>query len=221
LELDDLIDSLVEERSLDALEHLTGSKNEEVLEALLNAAGEILKKETADEADDHIVEEIRAHLVESKVVAPLVEGLGSPDFTTRELALACLSEIGDVEAAPAMINLLEHKDAATREAAAEHLALLTHYDLGKDVVKWREWFARRAKGKEEQIVEDQEDAQRRLRMQHRVKKGDRDREGDDNADDDDRVRRGGRLDDDDDLPDEDDNPDARGWGLRRTTDDDD
>src|SRR5262245_23169573 len=31
VELDDLIDALVEERSLDALEHLTGSKNEEVL----------------------------------------------------------------------------------------------------------------------------------------------------------------------------------------------
>ena len=200
MDLEDLIEALVEERSTEALETLLGSKAEVVLEALMNAAGQVLKAEVQEDADDQIVEEIRGHLVESKAMAILSEALQSSEPTTREFALSCMSEIGDTGAAAAMVNLLEHKDAATREAAAEHLALLTHYDYGQDVAKWREYVERRAKGVVEQQVEDQEDAQRRLRLQIRGKRGpDKDKgDRDDNADDDDDDRGGRRLDDDDD-----------------------
>lgn len=225
MDLEDLIEALVEERSMDALETLLGSKAEVVLEALVGAAGQILKAETQEDADDQIVEEIRGHLVEAKAMAILTEALGSPEPTTREFALSCLSEIGDTGAAAAMVNLLESKDAGTREAAAEHLSLLTHYDYGQDVAKWREYVERRAKGVVEQAAEDEEDAQRLLRLKIRGKRGpDKNKgEGDDNPDDDDDDR-GRRLDDDDD----DDRgssgarrPNPWGGGGGRLDDDDD
>ena len=213
MNLDERVDELVSERSLEALEALTGSRNDEVLEALIQAAGELQRAETAEEADDGIVETIRQHLVECRAIGLLVDALSSPDATTREFALSCLSEIGDPTPVPFMINLLGHKDPATREAAAEHLALLTHYDFGKDVAKWREWHERRIKGLEEQAVEDREDQARRLRLQIRGKRGgddegwrrrgdgDDDLDGDAHArgydDDDDDLGRGRRLDDDD------------------------
>lgn len=241
MDLEDLIEALVEERSTDALETLLGSKAEVVLEALVNAAGQILKAETQEDVDDQIVEEIRGHLVEAKAMAILTEALGSPEATTREFALSCLSEIGDTGAAAAMVNLLESKDAGTREAAAEHLSLLTHYDYGQDVAKWREYVERRAKGVVEQAAEDEEAAQRLLRLKIRGKRGpDKDKgDRDDNPDDDDDDRGGRRLDDDDDddrgsssaarrpnpwgggggrLDDDDDDDDR---GSRRRDDDDD
>jgi hypothetical protein len=206
MNLDDLVDELVEGRSLEALEALTGSRSDEVLEALIQAAGALMKGDTVEETDDGIVESIRAHLVECRPIGLLTDALQSQDPTTRELALGVLSEIGDPQAVPFMINLLEHKDASTREAAAEHLALLTHYDFGKDVAKWREWHERRIKGLEEQAVEDREDQARRLRLQIRGKRGG----------DDERRRRGGGDDDDaDDARRFDDDDD-----LRRSDDDD-
>lgn len=212
MNLDERIDELVSERSLEALEALTGSRNDEILEALIQAAGELQKAETGEEADDGIVETIRQHLVECRAIGLLVDALSSQDATTREFALSCLSEIGDPTPVPFMINLLEHRDAATREAAAEHLALLTHYDFGKDVAKWREWHDRRIKGLEEQAVEDREDQARRLRLQIRGKRG---------GDDEGRRRRGEGGEDD-----FDDDPHARGFddddrGGRRVDDDDD
>ncbi len=214
MNLDDRVEQLVSERSLEALEALTGSRNDEVLEALIQAAGELQKSETTDETEDGIVESIRNHLVECRAIGLLVDALASQDSTTREFALSCLSEIGDPTPVPFMINLLEHKDPATREAAAEHLALLTHYDFGKDVAKWREWHDRRLKGLEEQAVEDREDQARRLRLQIRGKRGGDDEgrrrrgEGGDDMDDDAHAR---GYDDDDDL----------GRGRRFDDDDDD
>ncbi|MCO5165316.1 MAG: HEAT repeat domain-containing protein [Planctomycetes bacterium] len=213
MNLDELVDELVSARSLEALEALTGSRNDEVLDALIQAAGELQAAETGEEADDGIVESIRAHLVECRAIGLLTDALTAPDATTREFALSCLSEIGDPTPVPFMINLLEHKDPATREAAAEHLALLTHYDFGKDVAKWREWHERRIKGLEEQAQEDREDHARRLRLQIRGKRGGDDegrrRRGEDDDLDDD-LGRGRSLDDDDDF--------GRG---RRLDDDDD
>src|SRR5688572_13181689 len=146
MNLEELVDMLVEDRSPEALEALTGSRADEVMEALIQAAGELVKSDRNDETDDGIVESIRQHLVETRAIGLLTDALGHADATTREFALTCLSEIGDPAAVPAMINLLEHKDPATREVAAEHLALLTHYDFGKDVAKWRDWDQRRVKG---------------------------------------------------------------------------
>src|SRR5688572_6651596 len=133
MSLEDLVDELVEQRSQEALEALTGSRADEVLEALIQAAGALMRTETSEEADDNIVETIRGHLVDSKPVGLLIDALQSTDATTREFALSVLSEVGDPQPIPFMINLLEHKDEGTREAAAEHLALLTHYDYGRDI----------------------------------------------------------------------------------------
>ena len=75
MELHRLVDLLVDDRSLDALQRLTGSRNEEVLEALIEAAGRILGSERGDPSDDEIVDEVRQHLVDCKAVGPLVDAL--------------------------------------------------------------------------------------------------------------------------------------------------
>lgn len=171
MSLEDLVEELVEERSLDALERLTGSRNDEVLEALVGAAGRLLHAETTEDTDDGIVEAIRAHLVECRAIGVLVDALGSQDGVVRELALACLGEIGDPAPIPHMIALLEHKDSGTREAAAAHLALLTSYDFGQDPAPWRAWWDRKVKGLEDQALEDREDGARLLKLKMRGKRG--------------------------------------------------
>lgn len=169
MSVDALVDELVEDGSLDALERLTGSRSDEVLAALVGAAARIIESEQYDETEDRIVETIRLHLVESKAVGVLIDALSTPSATTREFALACLGEIGDTTAVAPMINLLDDDDAGVREAAAEHLALLTRYDFGRDAEKWREWHRRLVKGRHEQVEEDREDEQRLLRLKLRGK----------------------------------------------------
>jgi hypothetical protein len=229
MNLDDLVTEMVEERSLEALEMLTGTKNDEVLEALINAAGRLIRTDSVEENDDGIVDTIRQHLVETKPVGLLMDALQSSDGTTREFALSVLGEIGDAAALPAMINLLQHKDPGTREAAAEHLALLTSYDFGTDVAKWRAWHDRKIKGLEDQAVEDAEDKQRMTLLQIRGKRGKaKQADGDDNDDDgyspSDRARFGVDDDDDDDRPRRkaagDDDDEDGGRGARRDDDDD-
>jgi hypothetical protein len=168
--LQDVVDQLVDDRSFDALDRLTGSKSDEVLEALIEAAGRLINSPRFDDDEDRIVETIRSHLVESKGVGVLVDALKGNDEATIEFALACLSEIGDTLAVPNMIRLLEGKSDATRDAAAEHLALLTHYDFGKDPTKWREWYAKLVAGRHEQVEEDREDKERLLRLKFRTGK---------------------------------------------------
>jgi HEAT repeat protein len=92
----------------------------------------------------------------------------------REFALSCLGEIGDLDAVPAMVNLLKDRDTAVRDAAAAHLALLTKYDFGHDAAKWNEWHRKRLQGLAEQVVEDREDEARRLKLQMRGKNTPRD-----------------------------------------------
>jgi HEAT repeats len=165
--VEDVMRELVEERSLDALERVTGSRNEEVLEAVIHAAGEILASDALDETDDRIVEELRLHLVDCKAIGMLVDALQTGTPTTKEFALSCLGEIRDTTSLPAMINLLDDEDEGVRAAAAEHLALLTTYDFGQDPAKWREWLAKKVKGELEQVAEDREDQARMLRLQMR------------------------------------------------------
>ncbi len=164
MSLEDLVEQLVEDRSLDALETLCGSYSEEVLEALVDAAGRILGDERSDPADDGIVERVRLHVVEAKATGVCIDALSVGDAETREFALSCLSEIGDHVAVEPMIRLLTDPDERIREAAASHLALLTSYDFGQDPKKWRDFEARRVKGLQEQEVEDQEDRSRRIKL---------------------------------------------------------
>jgi len=186
----DVVEQLVEERSLDALERLTGSKSDEVLEALIDAAGQLINSPEYDDSEDRIVETIRQHLVDSKGVGVLVDALRpTGDEATVEFALACLSEIGDTQAVPHMIRLLDSKSEAIKDAAAEHLALLTQYDFGKDSAKWQEWFANLVAGRHEQKLEDKEDKERLLRLKFRTgKKKDGESESDDYGGDDDYGR---------------------------------
>jgi len=182
----DVVEQLVEERSLDALERLTGSKSDEVLEALIDAAGQLINAPEYDDTEDRIVETIRQHLVESKGVGVLVDALRpNGDEATVEFALACLSEIADTQAVPHMIRLLGSKSEAIKDAAAEHLALLTQYDFGKDAAKWQEWFANLVAGRHEQKLEDKEDKERLLRLKFRTgkKKGDESESDDYGGDD--------------------------------------
>lgn len=197
------------------------SGSDEVLEALIHAAGRLSTDEDLETEDDRIVEAIHQHVVERRPVGMLMDALTSSDAATREFALGCLSEIGDTKAVPAMINLLGDKDADVRDAAAEHLALLTHYDFGKDPAKWRAWHERLLKGQEEQAKEEIEDKQRLLRMQMKGYRGKRGENDDDLGDDDDDRRR--RYGDDDDSGERgrfDDDDDRRGR-LRDDDDDDD
>ncbi|RMG15840.1 MAG: hypothetical protein D6731_07555 [Planctomycetota bacterium] len=173
--LGSLVSELVDERSLDALERLTGSRNEEVLEALIEAAGRILADDRSEEVDDDIVERIRDHLVDSRAVGPLTDALSGSPPEAIEFALGCLSEIGDLDAVPPMIAILEGRDPQLREAAAEHLALLTKYDFGQDAKRWREWQQRRIRGLAEQAEEDREDEARLLNLKLRGQNEDADR----------------------------------------------
>jgi hypothetical protein len=168
--LQTLVSQLVDDRSLEALERLTGSRNDEVLEALVEAAGQIQGDDRGDTNDGDIVDGIRSHLVELKAVGVLTDALKFPDPASREFALSCLSEIGNLDAMPPMIALLRDKDESVRETAAAHLALLTKYDFGFDAKKWTAWHQRRAAGLVEQAVEDREDEVRRLKLQMRRKK---------------------------------------------------
>jgi len=162
MSLQKVVDELVEERSLDALERLTGSNNEDVFDALVFAAGRILSADHADPADDEIVEELRHRLIEVKATAALIDALSVPEPVTQEFALACLSEIGDMVGFEPMLRLLEEGAPEIRPVAAEQLSLLTHYDFGADPVKWREWQNRRVKGLVEQEIENREDQARLL-----------------------------------------------------------
>ena len=177
MSVQDVVDQLVEDRSLDALERLTGSKSDRVLEGLVEAAGRLINAPMFDDEEDRIIETIRQHLVDTKCVGVLVDALRIyDDEATVEFALACLSEIGDTTAVPNMITLLDSKNDAIREAAAGHLALLTHYDFGNDPVKWREWFANLVAGRHEQKIEDKEDKERLLRLKFHTKKKKEDEE---------------------------------------------
>ena len=164
MSLDDLVEQVVEERSLEALDLLLGSKREDVLDALVLAAGRLIDSDDPDEVDDEIVDAIRGRVVEARATGPLIDGLNADVEATQEFALACLAEIGDMVAFEPMVRLLEEGNASLKRAAAEQLALLTNYDFGQSALKWREWNDRRIKGLSEQKAEDREDQARRLNL---------------------------------------------------------
>ncbi len=177
--LERLIDELVDDRSLDALARLTGSKNEEVLAGLIEGAGRLIGADRPDPSDDEILDSLRQHLIDCRATGLLVDALASPDENAQEFALGCLSQIGDLQAFEPMVKLLETGKPDMKAIAAEHLSLLTHYDFGDDPAKWRDWFSRRAQGLIEQAVEDREDVARRLKLQYRKNKNATTEESDD------------------------------------------
>ena len=112
----DVVDQLVEDRSLDALERLTGSKSDRVLEGLVEAAGRLINAPMFDDEEDRIIETIRQHLVDTKCVGVLVDALRIyDDEATVEFALACLSEIGDTKAVPNIAPTREWRNWQTRK----------------------------------------------------------------------------------------------------------
>ncbi|MCA8924855.1 MAG: hypothetical protein KDD82_23795 [Planctomycetes bacterium] len=160
MSLDGMLYRLVEERSLEALEALTSTDDESVLESLIEAAGQVIESGQLDENEEPILETIRSHLLECKAKGPLVDSL-SPNNgnAAREFALSVLSELGDQSAVPDMIPLLEDRDEGVKNAAAEHLALLTNYDFGLDAAKWRDYYQRLIMGR---IAYEKEEEQERL-----------------------------------------------------------
>lgn len=166
MSLDDLVHQLVEDRSLEALEILTGSRNEDVLEELVSAAGRVLGDDAQDDADDEIVDTIRHRLTELRATGPLIDALGfDSDPITQEFAMSCLAEIGDMVAFDPLLKVLEEsRSDELKKVAASQLALLTTYDFGPDAQKWREWNQRRIEGLQEQALEDAEEQARRLNL---------------------------------------------------------
>lgn len=165
MSLDDLVHQLVEDRSLEALEILAGSRNEDVLEELVSAAGRILGDDTQDDADDEIVDTIRQRLTELRATGPLIDALGfDSDPVTQEFAMSCLAEIGDMVAFEPLLKVLEEGQGELKTVAASQLALLTNYDHGPDAAKWRDWNRRRIEGLQEQALEDAEEQARRLNL---------------------------------------------------------
>jgi len=211
--IEELSEELVRERSMEALERLTGSKAERVLSALIEAAGEILEADTPQDEDDTILEEIQAHLVKCAELGPLNDALENPATkpSVKEFVLGCLGEIGDPAAAEPMINRLEDEDPGVREAAAEHLSLLTDNDFGVDPVAWRKWLEAQDDLAKQREAEERDEAKQRAKAKAKVLdvRVDEDEDGDgdsDGDDDDDRPRRS-RDEDDDDMSDEDDRDD--------------
>ena len=228
--IEELCEELVRERSMEALERLTGSKAERVLAALIDAAGEILDADTPQDEDDTILEEIQAHLVKCSELGPLVDALEAANAkpTVKEFVLGCLGEIGDPAAAEPMINCLEDADQGVREAAAEHLSLLTDHDFGIDPIAWRKWLEAQDALAKQREEDEREESRQRAKAKAKVldvrvdededegsdERGARGRrDEDDDSDEEPRKRRG---EDDDDLGGEDDEDRA----TRRADDDD-
>ena len=108
------------------------------------------------------------------MIGLLVDAIQRPNAATREFALSCLSEIGDLAALGPMVNLLEDRDPTVREMAAEHLTLLTHKHFGQDAAKWRDWQHRRVAGIAEQAEQDHAELRDRIRHQMRKRNANRD-----------------------------------------------
>ena len=215
--IEELCEELVRERSMEALERLTGSKADRVLVALIEAAGEILDADTPQDEDDTILEEIQAHLVKCSELGPLVDALESANAkpSVKEFVLGCLGEIGDPAAAEPMINCLEDADQGVREAAAEHLSLLTDHDFGIDPIAWRKWLEAQDALAKQREIDEREESRQRAKAKAKVldvrvdededegsDEGGSRRDEDDESDDDDRPR-SKRSEDDDDLSGED------------------
>jgi hypothetical protein len=208
--IEDLKQELIRERSLEALERLTGSNLDRVLGALIEAVGEIVDADVPQDEDDTIVEEIQSHLVRSAEIGPLVDALSNENASVREFALGCLGEMENLNAAEPMIARLEDPEPAVREAAAEHLSLLTDHDFGINPAAWRQWLAEQAEIATIREAEEREESKQRAKAKTKVldvrvdedededEDGNsrrRDRDDDDDGDSDDDRRR--RLDDDD------------------------
>jgi hypothetical protein len=206
--IEELVEELVDERSMEALERLTGSKNERVLAALIEAAGEIIDAETPQDEDDTILEEIQAHLVKCAEVGPLLDALEHKNPSIRELALACLGEMGDPSVAEPMIARLEDEEESVREAAAEHLSLLTDHDFGVDVAAWRGWLETQAGLAKQREIEEREESKQRAKAKTKVLdvRIDEDEESESDDEDSDSSSRRRRVRADDDGDDEDDRP---------------
>jgi hypothetical protein len=198
--IEELVDELIDDRSVEALERLTGSSDDRVLAALVEVAGKIIDGDRADDDDDTIVEEIQAHLVKCAKTGPLIDALDSKNPSVRELALGCLGEIGDLSAAEHMIGRLEDAEASVREAALEHLTLLTDQDFGMDPPAWRKWLVAMAENEKARVQEAREELkEKRQRKSKVIADIDEDAEdASDSDDDDDKPRRRSREDDDED-----------------------
>jgi HEAT repeat protein len=206
----ELVDEVVDDRSVEALERLLGSNHDSVLAALIEAAGSIVDDDRSEEVDDTIVEEIQAHLVKCAKIGPLVDALQNRSPSVRELALACLGEIGDMGAAQAMIACLEDEDPGVREAAGEHLPLLSDQDFGPDPAAWRKWLETVAAREKERVREERaelaEKRQRRAKVHADIEETGDDEASDErrlDGDDDERPLRGIRDDDGSDGDDDD------------------
>ena len=200
--VEDLSEELVRERSMEALERLTGSKADRVLAALIEAAGAIMDADTPQDEDDTILEEIQAHLVRCAELGPLVDSLEAAKPSVKEFVLGCLGEIGDPAAAEPMITCLEDADAGVREAAAEHLSLLTDHDFGIDPIAWRKWLEAQDDLAKLREQEEREESKQRAKAKAKVLDVRVDEDEDEGSDE-----RGSR--DSDDESDDDERPSRR------------
>ncbi|MBI3723523.1 HEAT repeat domain-containing protein [bacterium] len=200
----ELQEELVRERSMEALERLTGTTQDRVLTALIEAAGEIIDAETPQDEDDTILEEIQTHLVKCAETGPLVDALESKNASIREFALGCLGEMGDVSVAEHMIARLEDEEPSVREAASEHLSLLTDHDYGVDPAAWRRWLETQADLTKQREADEREESRQRAKAKTKVldvPEGAID-EADEEGGDGERPRRPASEEDDDDVDDD-------------------
>lgn len=197
--IEELVEELIDERSLEALERLTGSNHERVISALIEVAGTIIEDDRAEESDDTIVEEIQAHVVKAAQIGPLVDALeNNKNPNVREFALACLGEIGDLTATEPMIDRLEDEEPGVREAALEHLTLLTDQDFGPDPAPWRKWLETVAEREKLRVQEQREELAEKKQKRSKVNADVAADEDSDEASDDGDSRRVRRARDDDD-----------------------
>ena len=225
--IEELSEDIIRERSMEALERLTGSKDDRVLTALLDIAGQIMDAETPQDEDDTLLEEIQAHLVKSAEIGPIIDALASDKPSIREYVLGCLGEMGDLTAAEPMIDRLEDPEASVREAAAEHLSLLTDQDLGSDVATWRQWLTEQAELAQVREADEREESKQRAKAKTKVLDVRVDEDEEDGDDESPSSRDADDDDDDDDKPkkkkkdDDDDDDGANDTDERRRADDDD
>ncbi len=116
-------------------------------------------------------EKIRAHaahiIAESgrkEACQALIEALGTGGLSEGAVVeiIRALGEIGDKQAVPTLIDLLDSDSMSVRKKAAQSLRRITFYDFGVNRAEWEKWWAKnkdksRAKWQEEFVLALQKD----------------------------------------------------------------
>lgn len=86
-------------------------------------------------------------------IAPIRQELGSENMTRQLHAARAVGTLRDVEAIPALMELLDHAEKRVRDIGLEGLCSITGQQLGSRTSRWRSWYeGNRAQHRVEWII---------------------------------------------------------------------